>query len=115
MTTVQPLEKTGGPASNPWKTYPAYKPSGVEWLGDVPEHWEVKRLKHILSQPLQYGANESADLDDPDLPRYVRFTDVHEDGSLRNDTFRSLPVEVAKPFFLEDGDLLFARSGAIGR
>ena len=27
------------------KPYPKYKPSGVEWLGDVPEHWEVKRLK----------------------------------------------------------------------
>ena len=25
--------------------YPQTKPSGVEWLGDVPEHWEVKRLK----------------------------------------------------------------------
>ena len=25
--------------------YPAYIPSGVEWLGDVPEHWEVVRLK----------------------------------------------------------------------
>jgi type I restriction enzyme S subunit len=24
------------------------KPSGVEWLGDVPEHWEVRRLKHNL-------------------------------------------------------------------
>jgi len=23
--------------------YPNYKPSGVEWLGDVPEHWDVKR------------------------------------------------------------------------
>ena len=23
--------------------YPAYKPSGVEWLGDVPEHWEVEK------------------------------------------------------------------------
>ncbi|NLX25359.1 MAG: hypothetical protein GXY61_05275 [Lentisphaerae bacterium] len=28
------------------KPYPKYKPSGVEWLGDVPEHWEVKRLKY---------------------------------------------------------------------
>ena len=26
--------------------YPRYKPSGVEWLGEVPEHWAVKRLKH---------------------------------------------------------------------
>ena len=24
--------------------YPAYKPSGVEWLGEVPEHWELSRL-----------------------------------------------------------------------
>jgi type I restriction enzyme S subunit len=27
--------------------YPKYKDSGVEWLGQVPEHWEVKRLKHL--------------------------------------------------------------------
>ena len=28
--------------------YPAYKDSGVEWLGDVPEHWEMRRLKSKL-------------------------------------------------------------------
>jgi type I restriction enzyme S subunit len=27
--------------------YPKYKPSGVEWLGDVPQHWGVKRLKWV--------------------------------------------------------------------
>ena len=27
--------------------YPKYKDSGVEWLGEVPEHWAVKRLKRI--------------------------------------------------------------------
>ena len=29
--------------------YPAYKDSGVEWLGKVPEHWEVKRLRHAAT------------------------------------------------------------------
>ena len=29
--------------------YPAYKDSGVDWLGEVPEHWEVRRLKTICS------------------------------------------------------------------
>jgi type I restriction enzyme S subunit len=29
--------------------YPAYKPSGVEWLGEIPEHWDVKKLKVITS------------------------------------------------------------------
>ncbi len=28
--------------------YPAYKPSGVEWLGKVPAHWERQRLKTLL-------------------------------------------------------------------
>jgi type I restriction enzyme S subunit len=29
------------------RRYPAYKPSGVEWLGEVPTHWEVLPLKHL--------------------------------------------------------------------
>jgi len=32
---------------NELKPYPRYKDSGVQWLGDVPEHWEVKPLKRI--------------------------------------------------------------------
>ena len=103
---------TKGTKSTKTKAYPKYKPSGVEWLGDVPEHWGVKRLKFIVQESLQYGANEAAELDDPDLPRFVRITDVDEHGNLREDTFRSLPEEIAKPFLLKEGDLLFARSGA---
>ncbi len=30
-----------------YKPYPAYKDSGVEWIGEVPEHWSVKRIEHI--------------------------------------------------------------------
>ena len=33
-----------------FKPYPAYKPSGVEWLGNVPAHWEVRRLKYLLQE-----------------------------------------------------------------
>ncbi len=32
------------------KPYPAYKPSDIEWLGDVPAHWEVRRAKYILRE-----------------------------------------------------------------
>jgi len=42
-----------------WKPYPAYKDSGVEWLGKVPEHWEVRRLKYIAR--LSYGDSLPAD------------------------------------------------------
>lgn len=30
------------------KRYPKYKDSSVEWIGEIPEHWDVKPLKHIL-------------------------------------------------------------------
>ena len=32
--------------------YPAYKPSGVEWLGEVPTHWVVASLRHRYQQCL---------------------------------------------------------------
>ena len=35
--------------------YPTYKPSGVEWLGEVPEHWEVKRIASLYSEVVEAG------------------------------------------------------------
>ena len=88
------------------------KHSVVEWLWKIPAHWETKRLKYLLMEPLQYGANEPSDHIDYRLPRYIRITDIREDGTLRDDSFRSLPEEIAKPYLLAEGDILFARSGA---
>ncbi|NIC42294.1 restriction endonuclease subunit S [Aquabacterium sp. A08] len=34
-----------------YKPYPAYKDSGVEWLGEVPEHWVVKPIKSLANSP----------------------------------------------------------------
>ena len=31
--------------------YPDYKPSSVEWLGEVPAHWEIRRFKYLLREP----------------------------------------------------------------
>lgn len=95
-----------------YKPYPTYKDSGVEWLGQVPEHWIVSRLRHITNGSLSYGANEAAESDDLRHPRFIRITDLNEDGTLREDTFKSLPPDVARPYLLKDGDILLARSGA---
>ena len=37
------------------RPYPAYKPSGVEWLGDVPEHWEVRRCGRLFREVVDTG------------------------------------------------------------
>ncbi|KUJ71660.1 restriction endonuclease subunit S [Thiomicrospira sp. WB1] len=31
-----------------YKPYPAYKDSGIEWLGEIPEHWEIKKLRYFF-------------------------------------------------------------------
>jgi type I restriction enzyme S subunit len=95
-----------------YQAYADYKESGVEWFRAIPSDWTVHRLKMVASEPLKYGANEAADLEDPSLPRFIRITDVNNDGSLNPDTFRSLPEKTAAPYLLEDGDILLARSGA---
>lgn len=34
---------------SPYKPYPAYKDSGVEWIGQVPEGWEIARIKRVAA------------------------------------------------------------------
>lgn len=92
--------------------YPERRSSGLSSLGEIPSHWNVTNLKRALSEPLKYGATEPGDESDPDSPRYLRITDFDGDGSLRADTFVSLPEEIARYYYLSDGDVLFARSGA---
>ena len=85
---------------------------GIPWLGEIPAHWTATRMKFLATEPLAYGANEAALEDDPTFPRFVRITDVDSEGNLRDETFKSLPPEVAEPYLLRDGDVLLARSGA---
>lgn len=39
------------------KTYPEYKPSGIDWLGDIPENWEIVKLAWLAS--VQTGTTPS--------------------------------------------------------
>lgn len=88
------------------------KDSGIDWIGEIPEHWEVKRLKNILASKLKYGANESGCEYHESLPRYIRISDFGMDGRLNEEKKLSLPNEIAKDYLLKDRDILFARSGA---
>ena len=74
--------------------------------------WEVKKLKYLLNESLKYGANEAALFENREHPRYIRITDFGGNGKLREETFKSLPPEIASDYILENGDILFARSGA---
>jgi type I restriction enzyme S subunit len=69
-------------------------------------------LRRLLSVLPEYGALESGEDGPSEWPRYIRITDLGADGTLRTDNSKRLPPSLARPFLMEDGDLLFARSGA---
>jgi type I restriction enzyme S subunit len=48
--------------------YPKYKYSGVEWLGKVPEHWQVLPLKKIVDIPITDGPHETPQFVDEGIP-----------------------------------------------
>ena len=35
---------------NEFKKYSSYKDSGVEWIGEIPKHWEIKKLKYVFKE-----------------------------------------------------------------
>ena len=80
----------------------------------VPGGWQMVRLGDVCAPP-EYGANAAAQPFDPDLPRFVRITDITDDGQLRTDNARSAEPAKVEGYELGVGDLLFARSGSVGR
>ncbi|AXV40429.1 restriction endonuclease subunit S [Methanobacterium sp. BAmetb5] len=89
------------------------KDSGVEWIGRIPDDWDVNRLKFLTAKKAQYGANEEPEYNENKFDyRYVRITDVNDNGGLKKDSYAYLSKENARGFVLEEGDVLFARSGA---
>src|SRR5690606_30827128 len=72
-------------------------------------------LRYLLSQRASYGLLPDQVSDDPDLPRYIRTTDIDNFGGLRSDTFVSVDRKFSAEYGVKPGDVLLARSGTIGR
>lgn len=70
------------------------------------------RMRRAVRLPIRNGIGAAAEFDDPEWPRYVRITDISGPRSLRNDTFASLPPQLAKEAPLEKGDVLISAVGA---
>jgi len=96
---------------------PKRKPSGIEWLGEIPEHWEVRRLRHI-SDGITVGVvvNPSSYVADEGVP-FLLGGDVREFKiDITNCNFCSLeysngPLQKSR---LSEKDLVVVRVGYPG-
>jgi type I restriction enzyme, S subunit len=97
---------------------PKKKCKSVPWLFgeaiEIPKSWDMVQLGKLCLEKPQYGANEAALEKDQKLPRYIRITDIKNNGKLKDEVV-SILEENSKSHMLKEGDFLFARTGSVGR
>ena len=94
------------------RQYPSYRPSGVEWLGDVPDHWDMNRLRTTVTGCQNGVWGEEADeVHDVICVRVADFDRVELRVVLDTPTMRSIDLRSAQSHRLEKGDLLLEKSG----
>ena len=90
--------------------YPAYKPSGVEWLGDIPAHWEVRRLRYVAD--MRVSNVDKHVKDDEISARLCNYVDVYKNDYIngRMDFMRATAThEEIERFRLEKDDVLITK------
>ncbi|WP_221624123.1 restriction endonuclease subunit S [Burkholderia contaminans] len=74
--------------------------------------WEVKRLGDCLLSNPDYGINAPAAAYSDNLPVYIRITDIDDDGRFNPSPRVSVDSPYSGNYILQDGDVVFARTGA---
>ena len=98
-----------------FRHYPEYKESGVEWIGEIPKHWRKSRLKYESLVPVQYGLNINSDLYVEQGIRFIRTTDITDDGELIDKGVYLETESVEEIYLTQPNDFLISRSGTLGR
>ena len=96
------------------QTYPEYKNTAIPGFPSLPKHWQVARLKHLCDYHSLYGANIPASEYRDTGVRFLRTTDITDEGLLTNEGVY-LPTQAVAEYILGDGDILLSRSGTVGR
>lgn len=81
-------------------------------VGMIPSDWEVRNVGDCLIRPPRYGIGAAAVDYSDQLPKYLRITDISEDGRFLPKKTTSVDNLYSANYFLSEGDLVVARTGA---
>lgn len=81
----------------------------------LPKNWRWVKLGEVC-ELCQYGWTATATDDNGGLP-YIRITDIDDIGNIKEDSIRYVECDdrIYEKYALKEGDILFARTGSIGR
>jgi len=94
------------------------KDSGVEWIGEIPEHWEVVRLKHLVPRirPVTYGIVQAGP-NVPDGVPYIKTSDM-SGSELPEDGYQRTSKEIDRQYArsrVVPGDIVVAIRATVGK
>jgi type I restriction enzyme, S subunit len=78
----------------------------------LPSGWVVKTLGEVTIIKGEYGINAASVEYSTDLPTYLRITDIDNEGNFISEDKKSVDDVNSKKYFLDDKDIVFARTGA---
>jgi len=90
----------------------AMKHSGVDWLGQIPRHWSIRRFKNLLRRAIQNGVFKKKELFGSGT-LLINVFDVYRDDFFVNyDNLERVEVDEAEQrlYSVEPGDIVFVRS-----
>ena len=96
-----------------YKSYPEYKESGIQWIGEIPEEWAIRKFSSFGFFSSS-GINKKTESNEP-LVKMVNYTDIYGNDSLVIDSKRDLMIVSChreKIIFcnLKKGDIVFTPS-----
>jgi type I restriction enzyme S subunit len=101
------VKSSGAAGLRRFRPYPAYRDSGVEWLGQIPAHWEAKRLKLVAT--LNPPASEVRSLPAETEVSFVPMEAVGEYGGLDLSATKQLGDVGSGYTYFRDGDVVVAK------
>lgn len=78
----------------------------------ISKEYPINKLDALSKSKGEYGAGSASIEYNPNRPRYVRITDINDDGTLNDDYVSSINIDDDEIYKLQYGDFLFARMGA---
>lgn len=87
--------------------YPEYKDSGVAWLGEVPSHWDVKRLRFMVQ--LNPSKADISNLDQQTMVTFLPMEDIGENGPLSSGGVKCIKEALNGYAFFMEGDVVIAK------
>ena len=99
-----------------FKRYERYKDSGVEWIGEIPEHWEINKLKR-LSNIITGNTppkSEEENYDDEGIP-WVKPDNIQDDGTISETKERLSVIGLQKARLIPKSSAIVCCIGTVGK